>query len=235
MYQRQDICKIYREDYASQYENLYLHPWPEKHRTNQININRICSELGNSELGNKHLSWLDLCCGQAWHFSNFPDIETKVGIDISSAQLQRAKNRNPNALFVEADILHVSFDENCFDLVTSFWAAYCYLNSYKQIETLLDRAVSWTKIGGALYFELLLAADLKTFNSSLYAQQTGFSVIPRNPDFSEWSYQDSGGLHVMTSPPLDFFTSFLSKHFHRIEANHDAGFMMHLIATNKKA
>jgi ubiquinone/menaquinone biosynthesis C-methylase UbiE len=228
MYDFQKVRKIYREDYAEQYENLYLYPWPEKHKTNLINLNRICSELAH-----ENLSWLDLFCGQAWHFASVPNAITKVGIDISTAQLKRAKIRNPDALFIEADVLEVSLNENAFDLVTAFWGAYCYLNSLKQIETLLGKAVSWTKTGGTLYFELLLPEDLKTFNASLYAQQTGFAVIPRQRNFSEWAYQDIGGLHVMTSPPLEFFTSLLAKHFQQIETKHDAGFMVHLIATNK--
>jgi hypothetical protein len=38
----------------------------------------------------------------------------------------------------------------------------------------------------------------------------------------------------MTSPPLEFFLDILAPEFHRIDARHDAGFMVHVIATRRK-
>lgn len=201
----------------------------EKHQLNVKNIERILLELPQ---GNK--SWLDICCGQAWHFSKFPRTIKKVGVDISAAQLKLAIDRNPDAVFIQRDISDIVFPDVSFDIVTNLGAAYCYLNSFGKIKTLIKNATKWTKKGGSLYFELLLPEDLKTFNSSPYAKQTGFFVSSRNSDFSEWSYQDVGGQHIMTSPPLEFFVDLLSERFAKVEAEHDFGFMTHLIATGRQ-
>jgi len=229
MYGHKDIISLYDDEYASKYENFYLYPWIDKHNLNIKNIKLILIELPQ-----ENKKWLDICCGQAWHFSMFPNTIEKVGVDISEAQLNLAINRNPDAVFIHGDILKIAFPEESFDVVTNFWAAYCYLNSFDRITTLVKKAAMWTKKGGSLYFEVLLPEDLKTFNSSLFAKKTGYSVSPRSSDFSKWSYQDAGGKHNMTSPPIEFFVDLLSEFFGKIETEHDSGFITHLIATDKQ-
>jgi SAM-dependent methyltransferase len=200
MHYQNDILSVYNKKYAESYESLYLDPWPKKHKLNLKNISDILQIYPHDKK-----RWLDICCGQAWHFSRFPGAIEKVGIDISAAQLKVAKERNPDALFIQNDILNIEFPDDSFDLITCFWAAYCYLNSFELIERLLKKVIDWIKMDGVLYFEILLPEDLKSFNQSDYAVKSGFSVIPRKTDFSEWSYQDVGGVHNMTSPPLMFF------------------------------
>jgi len=229
MYNIQKIASIYDEDYAKQYDGLYLYPWITKHEFNIENIERILLQIPH-----ENKKWLDTFCGQAWHFSRFPGTIAKIGVDISSAQLKLAKVRNPDATFIQGDVLDVIFPDNSFDIVTNFWAAYCYLNDFEKIESLLKRVVRWTKKDGSLYFEVLTAEALRIFNLSAYSQKTGFSINSRTPDFTEWSYEDLGGTHNMTSPPLIFFIELLSKSFNQVEAINDRGFMTHLIALGKE-
>jgi len=227
---------LYDESYADAYESFYLHPWEKKH---QLNVDNILSILTTLSTGQRR--WLDLCCGQAWHFSMIKDgvdnglddrIE-KVGVDLSPAQLKRAALRNPTANFILADVLDVSLPQDKFGLVTSFWAAYCYLNSRDKIEIFLRRAIDWTNIGGTFYLEVLTGEDLMSFNRSPYAHQTGFQVIPRTPDFREWDFSDVGGQHHMTSPPIDFFVDIVSPFFSTVEIKHDSGFMIHLVCIGR--
>lgn len=225
----QKISLIYDEDYANQYDGLYLYPWMNKHELNIKNIERILLQTPC-----KNKKWLDTFCGQAWHFSRFPKTITKIGVDISSAQLELAKIRNPDATFIQGNILDIAFPDSSFNIITNFWAAYCYLDSFEKIESLFKNLVQWLQGDGSLYFEILTAEALKLFNSSAYSQRTGFSVNPRTPDFIRWSYEDSGGTHNMTSPPIDFFIELISKSFSHVEAIHDQGFMTHLIALGKK-
>jgi len=224
-----NVAFIYNEDYANFYETFYLHPWYEKHKLNLANLERIISSLPNSKI-----LWLDTCCGQAWHFAHFPKSIERVGIDISSAQLRHASRRNPDALFMRGDITSAPVPENMFNLVTNFWAAYCYLNSYKKITSFIENAVRWLKPGGALYFEILLPADLMTFNDSLYSYNTGFRVYLQNSNACRWYYEDKGGRHNMLSPPLKFFEDILANSFDYLESGHDGNFMTHLIALGKK-
>lgn len=229
-YRPSDVLAIYDDAYADKYPSLYLDPWTAKHRLNARNIERLLRGIGQES----HARWLDLACGQAWHFTSVAQPVRKVGLDLSPAQLDRAQRANPDARFVRGDVSHKVFRQAAFDLVTSFWAAYCYLNGIDRIRSFIRGAIDCTRAGGAIYLEVLLAKDLETFNLSGYTERTGFLVSPRSPDYTRWSYRDAGGEHVMTSPPLELFIEPLSESFARVEAEHDSGFMVHVIATGKR-
>jgi SAM-dependent methyltransferase len=220
---------IYCDAYAALYPSLYLAPWRLKHDLNVKNLAQLMQSLKTPVP-----AWLDLACGQAWHFSMFSGQARMVGLDLSAAQLARAKRRVPTAAFVQMDMARASFPEGSFDLVTNFWAAYCYLASEERIALVLRRALSWIRSAGALYIEVLLAQDLERFNSSQFAGKTGFAVIPRSADYTDWRYEDLGGTHEMISPSLEFFLDIIGPSFSTIKARHDSAFMVHVIATNKK-
>jgi SAM-dependent methyltransferase len=230
-FQPSDVLAIYDEAYANQYPSLYLRPWTAKHQLNVCNIERILGRLGPDSTPH----WLDLACGQAWHFASVSQYAHKVGLDLSQAQLAKAQRANPHGSFVCADMSCRVFESDSFDLITSFWAAYCYLNGRDRIESFIRGAIDMTKVGGAIYFEVLLPEDLETFNLSVYAERTGFRVRPRSPDYTYWSYRDAGGEHVMMSPRLALFLEPLSASFAHVEAQHDSRFMVHVVATGKRA
>ncbi len=226
--QDEAVVSLYSEEYAARYPSLYITPWAQKHQLNAANLARILDHLSAPQP-----RWLDLACGQAWHFSLFPGRTRQVGVDLSAAQLARARRSAPGSTLLCANMSEVHFDDGSFDLVTSFWAAYCYLGTAERIATLVRRAIDWTAAGGALYFEVLLPRDLESFNRSQFSGRTGFVVSPLTPDYSEWHYEDVGGRHVMTSPPLEMFLDLLSSRFRDVEAKHDSAFMVHVVATGK--
>lgn len=223
------VRAVYDDHYAELYPRLYIDPWPDKHELNlQILQELVCVSPSCGR-------WLDLACGQAWHFSQTGAFLRKLGVDLSLAQLERARTRNPSALFILADMSEVDLPPARFDLVTAFWAGYCYLDSEALIESWLCRTIAWTRPGGSIYLEVLQPEDLTSFNRSRYSERTGFRVRPRSQDFVRWSYQDAGGEHRMTSPPLERFRAPLVASFERVDAIHDGRFMVHLVATGKKA
>jgi ubiquinone/menaquinone biosynthesis C-methylase UbiE len=225
----ESAAAIYGEDYAAQYSAFYIAQWPRKHALNVANLTRTLDALPMADP-----LWLDLACGQAWHFSRFIGRARMVGLDLSEAQLQRARLGSPAAAFVRADMSRAPFAPASIDLVTNFWAGYCYLASRERIGSMLRDAVSWIRPGGALYIEVLLARDLESFNRSHFSDATAFVVVPRSADYTEWRYDDVGGQHIMTSPPLELFVDILAAEFEQIEARHDRAFMVHLIATGRK-
>lgn len=224
-----DVAALYGEAYAALYDQLYIAPWRDKHELNAANIDRVLRGLANPAP-----RWLDLACGQSWHFAAFAGRADMVGVDLSEAQLIRARAAAPRARFLLDDISQVGFAKGSFDLVTNFWAGYCYLRSRALIAGLFRNAVSWIAPGGALYLEVLLGADLASFNSSRYAQARGFTVAPRSEDYGEWQYDDVAGRHLMTSPPVEDFLAIISPEFASVEALHDGRFMVHLIATGRR-
>lgn len=222
-------ASIYDDAYAERYDELYLYPWRQKH---QVNLRHLAGLLPRLP---PRPRWLDLACGQAWHFAQLPDTIAKFGVDLSLAQLRRARRRSPGARFVQADMSRVAFPEAAFDLVTAFWAGYCYLDDEARIEALFRQAVRWTRPGGALYVEVLPPSHLASFNASRYAAATSFRVTPRTPDYGKWAYEDSGGTHEMTSPPVERFQEWLAPGFAVAESQFAGGFMVDVIARDRLA
>jgi SAM-dependent methyltransferase len=222
---------LYAEPYARRYSGLYILPWRQKHNRNLTTLARLLDHLSRRSLPD----WLDLACGPAWHFSMLAGRARMCGVDISPAQLEQARREAPHAHFVCADMSEdVNLAPSMFDLVTNFWGGYCYLDSEDRIASWLTRAVRWLRPNGALYMELLLGADLAAFNSSRFARDTGFRVEPRRPDHSQWHYDDLAGRHAMTSPPLEFFLDHIGPSFDHVDAQHDGGFMVHLVARGRR-
>lgn len=225
------VTTIYNKGYSEQYATYYIRPWARKHQTNAVNLERILAALRVVQP-----KWLDIACGPAWHFrGGFTRQAMMFGLDLSIPQLERAKLETPTAHFICADMAQAPFLAASFDLVTNFWAGYCYLNDSNRIDRLIRDGLSWIRPGGALYMEVLLPKDLASFNRSRFSATTTFSVIPRSTDFTEWYYDDIGGRHEMISPPLLFFVDILAPHFEEIEAVHDGSFMVHLVATSRKS
>lgn len=224
---RERVPALYDRDYARDYPALYLTAWPDKHALNRDILDGLLDTLGPSP------RWIDIACGQAWHFSRFAGRARMTGLDLSEAQLARARAAAPDAEFLCGDMAEAEFAPASFDLLTNFWGGYCYLASREAIAALWRRTLAWVAPGGAIYIELLLAEDLESFNRSRFAGNTGFSVVSRGADFVEWGYEDSAGTHVMTSPPLSETLNILAPAFRNVDVRHDGRFMTHVVATGR--
>ena len=224
------VRSIYDEQYARAYPELYLSPWPDKHKRNVAVLGELLDELASAGGVPR---WLDVACGQAWHFSALRGRAEMVGVDLSDAQLARARADCPEATFVCADMSAIELPVAGFDLVTNFWAGYCYLRSQARITALLERSVRWLAPGGALYIEVLTGEALASFNSSQYAGRTGFAVTSLSADGCDWEYEDAGGVHQMTSPPLERFIETLRPTFGVVEAYNNGGFMTDLVCRGR--
>lgn len=224
---RERVPALYRPSYARNYPDLYLTAWPAKHALNREILGGLLDELGPDP------RWIDIACGQGWHFSQFPGRARMTGLDLSEAQLARARAATPDADFICGDMAEAAFAPASFDLLTNFWGGYCYLADRAAIAALWRRVLGWIAPGGALYVELLLAEDLASFNRSGFAARTGFSVVSRGSDFVEWGYEDSAGMHIMTSPPLSEALDIFGPAFRTVDVHHDGRFMTHVVARGR--
>jgi SAM-dependent methyltransferase len=216
---------LYDEHYAAKYNELYL--CQRKHGSNKKVLLDIFEQLDADSS-----RWLDTCCGQAWHFGQFPNVQ-KTGVDLSAAQLSYAAAANPSATFIQSDILSVQLPEHHFDLVTNFWLAYCYLDSFENIERLVRQAVRWTRPGGYLYFDLVFAEQIPSWNTEDPRMRRDRVVFDRGDNYVKWGFRDQAGSHLMTSPPASFFTDLLAPHFDSVEILPN-GVYRHLIASGKR-
>ena len=219
-----DPRELYDDRYGELYRELYIrHPqWRDKHELNLRIVGSLLRPGG---------TWLDACCGQAWHFTQVGGV-AKTGIDLSAAQLAHARKGDPTATFLEGDVLEVELDAR-FDLVTCFWGAYSYLDDPARIAAFVRRAIAWTAPGGALYLELITPATLAAFNATAFAEATGSAVRLRSADGVAWSYRDPGGWHDLTSPPAAFFEALLAPCFRSVETRGVAATMVQLVAAGR--
>lgn len=219
--------EIYNEQYAPQFAGLFIdHPlWEPKLAFNVKRIGALLNPLG---------VWLDTCCGQGWHLARFPG-HRRAGIDASGAQLEQARRHNQGVPFIQADVSDYEFPEGQqFDLVSNFWSSYSYLNDEEKIGALVRKLVRWTAPGGALYVELTIPETLEEFNESEFSAATGTRVELRSPDGTLWDFHDPGGVHRMTSPPVEFFHDLIAPHFARVDSSVVIRSIRQFIAWNKK-
>jgi predicted TPR repeat methyltransferase len=213
---------IYDADYCDAYAQLYIDPWPGKHKVN-LAILDFLIDRGPAT------GWLDLACGQAWHFANLAGRAQMTGVDASAAQLAKARLAAPHARFIHADLRTFEPAPQSFDLVTIFWGAYCYLGDWDEMAGLMTTAVAALRPGGSLYIEVLPIAAIESFNRSRYAQRTGFRAR-RVGHSDRWIYRDTGGSHRMLSPPVSDFEAALAGSFAAVRVHDDGCFMQHLVA-----
>jgi SAM-dependent methyltransferase len=220
--------EIYDDFYTPHYAALYVdHPsWELKLQHNRAQLGTLLKPLGN---------WLDTCCGQGWHLAQFPH-HRRMGIDRSAAQLARARSQNPSVPFIEADVVEYEFPEGGqrFDVVSNFWSSYSYLNDEDAIRALVQKLVRWTAPGGSLYLELTVPDMLEDFNESHFAAETGARVVLKSPDGVRWEYNDSGGVHRMMSPPLEFFSDLIAPHFGDVSDSTVVRAVRQLVAVNRR-
>lgn len=216
--------RIYDSDYAAQYEEIYILPWMRKHMINMQIVQMLLARNDFDEA-----VWLDTCCGQGWHFSQLESAVTMIGIDSSAAQLSHAARRNPKARLICCDIRQLSIREASVSLVTNFWGSYCYLPREEEIQAFVEACCKAVGPKGALYFEILTAEGVATFNTSSFSRDHAFFVSPIEEDYRRWQYTDSGGTHVMLSPPLDLFMPIAKTYFSMVRCFNDGAFMHHLV------
>lgn len=219
---------IYAQGYTASYRRLYVeHPqWASKHGHNLKVLDGLMADS---------CSWLDTCCGQAWHFERMraPGV-SKTGIDISAAQLSVASAANPDATFIEADIGAFEFPgDRGFDVVTNFWGAYSYLDDEQAIARLMRKLIRWTSLGGSVYVELITPEALDAYGASAFAGASGTHTSARSADYVKWSFNDPGGTHMLTSPPESFFLDIFLPCFQSVDSRTVVSTMRQLVARGK--
>ena len=80
---RDEIIRLYDEDYASTYEEQFLlSPLTKADTKFETDLLREFLKPG--------VTWLDVACGTGYFLRQFPEVE-RAGLDLSPAMLQRAR------------------------------------------------------------------------------------------------------------------------------------------------
>ena len=234
-----DVRALYDTSYAALYDQRFLEiPWSLHGSEFQVELIGRFLESDSR--------WLDVACGTGWFFSRFPDHD-RTGLDLSPAMLEYAAEAAPGARFVEGDFRDPHPDlANRFDLVTSLFWAYGYVDSVEEVGTVVDNLASWTAPDGRVLMPIVDAEDL------LYGIELPYHYDdPDLPEFSgrisirtliwSWVSPDGARHEDMVAPQLPWMVDRFARHFETVEVYRwpawtpGAGRRKAIVASGKRA
>ncbi|MCT7958963.1 phytanoyl-CoA dioxygenase family protein [Laspinema palackyanum] len=216
-----DVLKIYDRNYAQNYNQRFLLNDLSKIDADfeQETIAQLLDEIGDNPL------WLDVACGTGYFLSRFPDVE-RAGLDISPAMLEAARQANPNIPLVRGDYRDRRPQwEGKWDLVSSMWWAYGYVESLAELEQLVANFADWISDRGICFLpvcepELIGTGKLKLPYTYTNADQLGGygGSIQFEGVIWTWIDERTGNRHEnMIAPQLEYMVSLFEKYFDRVE------------------
>ncbi len=215
----EEIQKIYDEKYSKDYdERFLLSDYSKVSSSFEVEVINKCIE----EINSSQSSWLDIACGTGYYLSLFDNIE-KVGIDISKNMLEIAKKRNPNATFINGDLLCVLNEiDKQFDLITCMWTPYNYLNSMNDFDLFLELAIDKINPGGFFFLPIFDLEDIRPHTKLEYIWETSHpnyegQIILTSSTWT-WVEKNNGKVHKhLIAPQVEYIVEKVSRKFEEIQ------------------
>ena len=95
---------------------------------------------------------LGVACGSARHIAEFTHRFACVGLDANAGMLRLARQRVPQARFVQADMRRLPLEEH-FDALTCLFGSIGYLRTWAHLERAVERFADSLREGGAFAIE----------------------------------------------------------------------------------
>jgi SAM-dependent methyltransferase len=203
-----DVRQLYDAAYARTYEDKFIHS-PLTKRGADLDM-----ALLRSLITDRTKSWLDCACGTGYFLRHFPHV-LRVGIDLSPAMLDRARENNPDVRFVEHDFRNPQPEwSGRFGLVSCMWYAYTLVDTMTEVCQVIGNLASWTASDGTCFMpladpRLLARRDLPYHIEDNFDGQTTLTGIL-------WSYAEDDGakLHYhLVTPQVEFVVEQFQRHF----------------------
>jgi SAM-dependent methyltransferase len=209
---RDEIDKLYRDEYAAKYDDKYLF--------SEIHASDTRFEVGiiKSILENQRDRWLDVACGTGYFLAQFPGVD-RAGCDISPAMLRQAREANPGVPFHEHSFLEPNQDWNGkWNLVSCMWYAYCYVERMDDVWKVFDHLAGWTAPGGTCF---LPYCDLNLIFRTKFPRHELDTLDPGRVflDGIVWSYEEHTGEYhrQLFAPHPESINRYFSRYFEEIE------------------
>ncbi len=209
------INNLYDTYYADNYDDKFIHnkDYKDSPEFEVKVLNKLLS---------KDAKWLDIACGTGYFLSQFPN-HYRAGLDLSKSMLEKANENNPTINELRLGDFKNKQPEwdNQWNLTSSMWGAYCYVESMKEFDQFIQNISSWTKPGGVCFLPLI-DFDLLLYRSGKvehYDPNVGIFGGPFYIDAVTWSYLDSehNKMHThLLSPHEDYIKKELLKYFEEI-------------------
>ncbi|CAL2102818.1 protein of unknown function [Tenacibaculum sp. 190130A14a] len=209
------INNLYDAYYADNYDDKFIHN--EAYKTSPEFEIKVLDKLLS-----KNSKWLDVACGTGYFLSKFPN-HHRAGLDLSNSMLAKTKHNNPNINELRLGNFKDIYPQwnNCWDITSSMWGAYCYVENMNEFNQFVQNISSWTKPGGLCFlplidFNLLLYRSGKVEH---YDSNVGIFGGPFYIDGVTWSYLDSehNKMHKhLLSPHEDYIKKEFQKYFEEV-------------------
>ena len=147
--------------------------------------------------------WIDVACGTGYFLRQFQNLH-RVGVDLSPAMLERARQGNPGVAFFEHDFRHARPEWNDrFGLVSCMWYAYTLVDTVAEVNEVIRNLASWTSPSGTCFVPLadarmITGCDLPHLIQNPAGEITISAVV--------WSFTEPGGskMHVhLVTPQME--------------------------------
>jgi SAM-dependent methyltransferase len=202
------------------YDTAYSRTYEEKFLLSPINAKAAELELEHlrSLITAETAAWLDVACGTGYFLRQFPSVN-RIGIDISPAMLDRARESNPNVEFFEHDFRHGKTEwSDRFSLVSCMWYAYTLVDTIGEVSQVIENLAAWTAQDGICYVpladpRLIARCDLPYHIDDNWEGQTTVTGIL-------WGYSEYNGEKVhshLVAPQTEFMVEQFSRHFEIVE------------------
>jgi SAM-dependent methyltransferase len=208
---RDEIVRLYDDDYAARYEQEFLLAPLVRSDTE--------AELALLEkLLTPGTTWLDVACGTGFFLRHFPRIE-RTGLDLSPAMLKLANQGNEGVPLLLCDFRDPRPEWNDrWGLISCMWYAYGLVSTIDDMLKLIGNLWAWTAPSGTCFVPL---ADPRLI--------TGVNLPYQAPTHNSgkvmitgimWTYVEDDGRKVhshMLAPNIDFMVEQFERYFSDVE------------------
>ncbi|BAY92053.1 MULTISPECIES: class I SAM-dependent DNA methyltransferase [unclassified Tolypothrix] len=233
----EQVLETYDEAYAKAYDETFLIDIHSQIKTAcelKILMN-ILSEKG------KAVQWLDVACGTGYVLSQFPEVE-RTGFDLSPAMLKIARSKNPDIKLIEGDFRNKSLiDKGQWDVISSMWWAYSFVESISEIEQLIENISDWLTDDGVCFMPICEPAK-NLYNGEI---KIPYVAVENAPVYGGkilvtavlWSWIEASGKRHdnMLVPQIEYMVDIFATYFEFVEVLEYAdGYYRAILARKKK-
>lgn len=183
---KENLKKLYNSYYAKNYEDRFIHDDFYK------DIPKFEVKVLDKLISTKD-KWLDIGCGTGYFLSQFPN-NYRGGLDLSIDMLEVAKKNNPTIQFLKQGDFRNDIPEfrEKWDITSSMWGAYCYVESMTEFNQFIQNISSWTKPGGVCFLPLIDFEDVLYWRGELQHYNPDIEIFggPCYINAVTWSYYD---------------------------------------------